>query len=432
MGPGGASRRNSAAEIGGRSVPAEAIKKGETPSGGGGSNALGFGASKPVTVSKECLPLAPFQLVTFYDKRRTAEFLTFTEAISLMLACTDMHRAIKDDPLLRLDEISLSFQALGCYELARSIQTIEAEISELQRQAGVMAGTPADLAKRSISFAGLSFQIRRSPKAQQAARQAQERETKAQGAQLTAWREALEPVVEDLVFHFASERMKGPRLPGAAAQMYAPPAKIARRLHDAIDKGDAELVRAGLREFLSLPERLMPNARKVAWLREPQGTCTLEFFGQYRCDRLLPSERRQYEAIMAYVDEIVISNYLSPFEKRQLIVKLERVRIDPLSGAETLDELDIVAHAASHNNPAVAASILLGIHGSRADPELKQFLLSEIAASWKGGLGKCVERVAELLAKFHPLAPDWVDDVIARLKSMRPALAAEQGLSHRP
>ena len=166
---GGLGRRSSIAEIGVKPITSEAIKKGETPSGGGGLNALDFGAGEPVTVShQERLPLAPFQCVTFYDKRRTAEFLTFTGAISLMLASKDMHLAIKDDPLLRLDELSLSFQALGCNKLVRSIQDIEAQILELQRQAGpgaVMAGTPADLAKRSISFAGLSFQIRRAPKA---------------------------------------------------------------------------------------------------------------------------------------------------------------------------------------------------------------------------------------------------------------------------
>jgi hypothetical protein len=192
-------------------------------------------------------------------------------------------------------------------------------------------------------------------------------------------------------------------------------------LHDAIDKGDVKLVRAGLREFLSLSPRLMPNVRKVAWLREPQGICTLEFFGQYPCGRLSPLERRQYEAIMGYVDEIVVSKYTSLSEKVQLCVKLARVRIDPDSGVEKLDELDVVAHAASNNNPAVAASILLGIHDSSAELELKQFLLAEIAASWDGGLENCVDCVSDLLRPYEQRAPDWVNGVIARLKSMKPA-----------
>jgi hypothetical protein len=426
MGPGGASRRNSPADIGGRPVPFEAIKKGETPSDGGGLNALDFGASKPVTVShQECLPLAPFQCVTFYDKRRTAEFLTFPEAIRLMLASKDMHLAIKDDPLLRLDEISLSFQALGCNELVRSIQTIEAQISELQRQAGpwaVMADAPADLAKRSISFAGLSFQIRRSPKALRAKKaevqaakeaevEARVREKTAEKAQFAVKLATLEPAMEDVVFHFASEHMNGPpRAPGATAQAYAPPEKIAGRLRDAVDKGDVKLARVGLHGFLCISKRLMPNARKVVWLRE-----LFKFFSQHRCGNFKELERRQYDALIACVDEIVSSKFLSDSEQGDFCNQVELVE----RGGVAL-ERDLFGRALFYGNPAAAAAILLGIHESSAEPNLKQSLLAAIAASW-GGMGNCVDCVSDMLRPYDHRAPEWINGVIARLKRMKPA-----------
>jgi hypothetical protein len=416
MGPGGVSRRNSAADIGGRPVPSEAIKQGETPIGGGDSDTLDFGASKPVTVShQERLPLAPFQCVTFYDKRRTAEFLTFTEAISLMLASRDMHLAIKDDPLLRLDEISLSFQALGCNQLVRSIHDIEAQISELQRQAGpgsVMAGTPADLAKRSISFAGLSFQIRRSPKALrakemevQAAKdaevEARVREKTAQKAQHAAKLEPFESAFEDVVLHFASEHLNGsPRAPAAIVQAYAPPEKIAARLRDVIDKGDVKLARVGLHEFLGVSNLLMPNTRKVAQLRE-----LLKFFSQHCCGKFEELERRQYDTLIACVDEIVSSKFLSDSEKGEFFHKLDR-----LERNGRVVERDIFGYALFHNNPAVAAAILLGIHESSAEPNLKQTLLATIAASW-GGLGNCVDVVTDMLLPYAHRALDWFQDV---------------------
>jgi hypothetical protein len=451
-GTSGLGRRSSNAEIGGKPIPAETIKQGETPSGGGGSDALDFRASKPVTVSKECLPLAPFQCVTFYDKRRTAEFLTFTEAISLMLASKDMHLAIKDDPLLRLDEISLSFHALGCHQLVESTQTIEAQISELQRQAGpgaVMAGTPADLAKRSISFAGLSFRIRRSPKALrakeaevQAAKEAEVearvREKTAEKAQLAARLESLERAFEDVVFHFASEHMNGPpRAPGAIAQAYAPPEKIADSLRDAIDKGDVKLARVGLHGLLSISKRLMPNARKVVWLRE-----LFKLFSQNRCGNFKELERRQYDSLIACVDEIVSSKFLSYSEKAEFCHQLERLERDG-----RVLERDIFGYALFHNNPAVAAAILLGIHESSAEPDLKQSLLAAIAASW-GGLDKCVDYVNDSLLPYSYRAPNWfhegksvkcvneaneaieVNGIIPRLKEVKmtsPMPAEKQG-----
>lgn len=413
-------------------------EKSKTQSGDG----LDFGESKPVTVSRQAiLPLAPLQSVTLYDKRNIAEFLTFVEAIALMLASRDMHQAIKADPWLRLDEMSALFDRLGCIQLARTIQSIDAEISELQLQLGpstMMTGTQPDAAKPSITFAGHSFRLPRSlatkalqskEKSRQAELRERESEKAALKAQLAKSMQALEPDIEGVVFHFASERLKGPRPvkgPDAAAQAISPPDKTGRKFHKAIDKGnvdkgDVELLRAGLREFLSLPARLMPNARKVAWLREPQGMCTLEFFGQYPCGRLSRREQGQYQAIMAYVDEIVSSQYLSPSEKRQVCVRLELSRLDQ-SGVEKLVELDVVRHAVSHNNPAVAASILLGIHDSSAEPELKQYLLAAVAASWDGGLAKCVDEVSALLGPYEKRALNWIKGLIARLESMKPAL----------
>lgn len=437
-------RRNSRDDIGIKPTTGEPIDKtGETQSAEGGPNALRFIAPQPETASLKVLlplaplaPLAPIQRVTLYDKRNIAGCLTFVEAISLMLASRDMHLAIHADPRLRLDEIWAAFDALGCSQLARTIQSIDAEISALQRQLGgaVMSGAQPEAAIPSITFAGHSFRLPRSlatkalqskEKSRQAEAREQESEKVAQKAHLATELAAFEPDIENVVFHFVSERLEGrPVKPlDTTAQAMVPSTEQHGRLHRAIRDGEVRLVRAGLRKLLSLPARYMPNARKVAWLREPQGRCTLEFFGQHHCGTLKPLELRQYEAIMAYVSEIVSSQFLSLSEKSELCVKLNLVRRDELDGLNKAVELDMFRHAL-RNNPAVAASILLGIHESSAESHLKQSLLAGIAASWDGRLSNCVDRVSDSLQPYAHRAPDWVNGVIARLKSMNAASQA--------
>jgi hypothetical protein len=447
-------RRDSTGDGAVKPTPGDAnIKKGEAHNADGGIDALDFGAGKPVTSSRQAgAPLAPLQRVTLYDKRNIAECLTFTEAIWLMLASKDMHFAIRADPLLRLDEISPSFERLGCNELVRELQAIEMELSRLRMAPGphashpeqvlgstrlagpgaIMAGAPADAVFLSFTIAGHAFQIRRSPgrkarDAMQSSRQARERaqvdihKKEAEKARFGAKLQTLEPAIEELAFHFATERRKGPRpftASDTAAHPMATPGGMHSRLHRALDEGDVDMVRTGLREFLSLPALLMPSFRKVAWLLEPQGRCTLEDFGQRCCGTLKPLERRQYDALTAYVDEIVSSDTLSAPEKWQLCVKLELVKQDRPGGVNKPVELDIVKHALGRNNPAVAASILLGIHESSAEQQTKQFLLAGIAASWQGDLGNCVDRVINSLKRYEHRAPDWVADVIGRLKSI--------------
>lgn len=393
---------------------------GATPPEEGNVNAPYFAASKPVTAERqERLPLAPFQRVTPHEKQNIAEFLTFAEAASLMLSSRDMHLAIQGDRWLRLDEISKSFQRLGVHDYLKSMQSLEAEISQLQQQSAagaVVADEPAETAKRGISLARLVFWRRA---AKEAPEQAQMREKEAQEVQVAARLELLELSIEDLVIHFAAERQKGPRPLGAAPNVYAHPENRLRSLRAEISKGDVALMRASLRELLSLPERLMPNARKLALLREP-----LRYFGKYKCGNFEQPERERCEAIIAYVDEIVSSAQLSKSEKSEFFNMRE-----PLTREGRVVERDIFGYALFHGNPAVAAAILLGIHASRTvpdQPDLKKPLLAGIGESW-GGLGNCVDCVVDLLRPYQFRAPNFVDALTERLKSMptAPTLPAE-------
>ena len=406
--------------------------------------------SPPAVVCQPPSPRAPLQLVTQYQKRSIAGFLTFTEATSLMLISKDMHRAIQADPLLRLDEISPAFERLGCNGLLGRIQSAEAEISRYHPNGGQpaarlqpapeskqqpappmltagapTASEPGGVAPKPVVQAGpcpCSTCLAREGAGETSRLAKQLHEIETQKAQLTSQLEALEPGMEGVVFHFVAERMKGPRPVRAAdavAQTMVPTKERYGRLHKAIEDGEVEMVRAGLREFLSLSPALMSNSRKVAWLREPGGMCTLEIVGRRCCGTLKVPERRCCEAVAAYVDEIVSSNYLLPSEKMQLCVKLERARPDPHSGAMNVVELDIVRHAIRSSNPAVAASILLGIHNSSADAALKQCLLAAIAASWDGGLATCVDSVSQSLRRYAHRAPEWVDGMVVGLESVK-------------
>jgi hypothetical protein len=449
----GLARRSSTSGVSDRPIPDGSLEKSNhTHNQGGSFDAPDAVSSKPVTALRQPrLPLSPLERVTFYDKRRVAEFLPFAGAISLMLASKELHDAIQDDPLLRLDEISASFRKLGCNGLLQSIQSLEADISilrqllaphehvpesrwQLRSGMAVAASIPGP-AMLGISFAQYCCNLhaaRSAARLAQTTQRSTQAEVRAKEAQVALCAAALQPFesgFEEVVFHFASERIKGPRqgkAPDAARQEVQTPDVTAQelahrhglhgRLQNGLYKADVELVRAGMREFLSLPARLVPNDRKVIWLREAKGVGILQFFGRNRCGQLKEPEQRRYEVITAYVDEIVSSPVLTPSEKAQLCVNLG-------------ERGDIFRHALYHDNPAVAASVLLGILESSAGTELKQFLLGPVGDSWHGGLSGLMDGVIGLLGRSQPLAPDWVDGVIARLQSvkLRPPIAEVGG-----
>jgi len=178
-------------------------------------------------------------------------------------------------------------------------------------------------------------------------------------------------------------------------------------LHEALRDGNALLVRAGLREFLALPQALMPNAQKVEWLRSPLGTGMLESFGRHLCGTFKVPELQHYEAIHAYVQEIVSSPYLSAIDKQELCI--------------TPGGLDIVGHCLTSHNPAVAASIILGIHESSASPLLKRQLFSAMGVGWARPLGR-IDGVITALGWRSNHAPDWVGGMLERLNGARAAL----------
>ncbi len=368
------------------------------------------------------LPRAPLQLVAQYQKRAIAEYLPLTDATSLMLTSKDMHRAIHGDPVMRLNEVAPAFERLGCNALLGRIQSAHAEISRVRPNGGQPAAPagPSQWFKLARARAAPVFQGKE--RARQSEAENHLNELEAHKAQLTLQLQAMEPGVEGVIFHFAAGRTKGPR-PPSDSHRAAPPTVPIRmrygRLHKAIEDGEVETVRVGLREFLSLPPALMPNARKVAWLREPGGMCTLEIVGRRCCGSLQEPEQRCLEAVTAYIDEVVSSSCLLPSEKMQLCVKLDLTTPDPHSGAMNVVQLDIVRHAMRCSNPAVAAAILLGIHNSGADAAVKQILLSEIGSSWDGGLETCIDCVSTSLLRYAHRAPVWVHGMVAALESVK-------------
>jgi hypothetical protein len=604
----GLARRSSVA--GGDVKPAQA--KPANPASGTPSEGLGFNApaaasAKPLTAAHQTpLPLAALQCVTFYDKRNIAEFLTFTDAIALMLASTDMHRAIQAKPEFRLQQLlqalSRSFESMGCDDWLQQIRSLDAEI--LKRQAGGdqpfaphsqapgssrllrpdthMTGALPHAASLGIIFADYCCKLMLARSATQTL-QANERSRLAGLEALESERSryafelrAFERPMEDLVFHFAAERQNGPDPQGAdqgvgAGQLAIDPQVMDRELIDAVGRGDVAWVRAGLREFLSLPPLLMPSARKLARLvLQPGGP--LQFFGQHVCGYLRPLERRQYEAIMACVDEIFSAEIFSAAEQAKLRAKLAGIvrarsgneqpavvaslldgisslkfssqrdeltlrsrlvmifqlagRGDPSALTPTVlddfidlksfiptrkatlqreverilhrsmgggnpelvaslvnelvnskvfspsreaslhgalsevceramgsgdpelvasirseiasanlfsppEEMNLMskladicrsAMSSDYKNPAVAASLLLGVSESSASPELKQTCLAAMGGSWHGGVAGFVDFVSDELLRYKRRAPEWVNDVVARLQVIKQAL----------
>ena len=116
----------------------------------------------------------------------------------------------------------------------------------------------------------------------------------------------------------------------------------------------------------------------------------------------------QYESLMACTDEIVSSGIFMPSDEVKLCAKLA----------------EICRGVMRTNNPAVAASILLGVHESSAIPQLKQACLAAIGDTWHSGLDGFVDSVSKDLVRYKRGAPEWVNSVMTRLLTVKRALPA--------
>ena len=602
----GLARRSSGAVVAAKPTRVRPVSQtGGTCVEGSGFNAPDAVASKPLNLSRQTrLPLAALQRVTFYDIRNMAECLTFKDVVSLTLASRALRHAIQTDPPLRLQKLlqALSglFGDMGCNDWLQHVRSLDAEILKHQAAGGGLADTPQlpapdslrllrpeahmsgalpHVANLGIIFADyccnlmLARSAARTHQASERSRLAGLEVLESERASYAIEMQAFERPIEDLVIHFASERLnRSELLQGAEigelslADLHAMDSKLI----DAVDRGDVALLRAGLREFLSLPPLLMPSARKLARLVLQPG-CPLQFFGRHMCGYLKPLERRQYEAVMACTDEIVSAEIFSTAEEASLRAKLagivratsgseqpavvaslidgistlkfssqreelklraKLVGIFQLAGrgdasalassvlddiihlksfistrnatlqrevqrilhrsmaggspelvASVLNEIvnskvfspsreanlhvalrdvceralgsadpelvasirkeigsasffdppeemklmsklaDICRNAMSsdHKNPAVAASIILGINESSASPEFKQTCLAAIGESWHGGVGGFVDFVSSEMSRYERRAPEWVNDLVARLQVVKQA-----------
>jgi hypothetical protein len=402
-------------------------------------------AGKPLTVMRRaCLPLAPIERAAPDAQRKIVEFLTLRDAIRLMLASTGLHDLVQADPWFRQDDLLRSLQELGLNELADSMQSLQAEIARLQLQGGrpallphgagpgrhvqpgtFVAGALPEAAVLGVLFADyccnllLARSATKTARADERARLAEVRDKEALLAQAAERLQGFEPQIERVVFHYVSERLERPRLghdlgatatglaASATGQAAAVPADGRGILNHAIENGDVAQVRLLVRKLLRLPEAMMPSARKLDRLvLQAQGP--LEFFGQHMCGFLKRPEQRQYEAITACADEIVSAGIFSSLEELKLMSKLADICRSAMSS--------------DYINPAVAASILLGVSESSASPELKQTCLAAMGGSWHGGVAGFVDFVSEELLRYRRRAPEWVNDLVARLQGIKQAL----------
>jgi len=330
--------------------------------------------------------VASFQGVAVDAKRNIAEYLTFTEATRLSLASRGIHLEISAAPRLKLAAISGKFQQLIRDHPIRDIPVAQTE----------------------VAVAGHGFNLKRIFTTK-ASRAKEEREQQAASRDMASKQREREAALDQLVFHIASGHARDP-VPGSKSKY--------GEVHKAMHDGNVDLVRAGLREFLGLSEHLIPKNRKLACLREANGMCSLEYFGQYPLVHLDPAVQRQCEAIFAFVDEIVSTQYLDAPEKMLLCVNPVLLRIDDSTGVEGLVKINVVRRAMSSKNPAVAAFILLGIHEAAAGVQLKHSLLGAAADSWSG-VAHCVDAVIDSLRPFQDQQPNWVGDVLARLQNIK-------------
>ncbi|MDP3618294.1 MAG: hypothetical protein Q8R63_00740 [Ramlibacter sp.] len=349
---------------------------------------------------RACLPLSPLQRTTFYDKRNIAQFLTFTEATRLMRVAKDLHAALRHDPQLRLDEFSAYLQSLPLLRVLEQLHSLDCEIARLQTNALLLMMSHP--------------RTRSAPKAPRNADQLMDaaiRAKRQERAKCQTELQFFEPELESVVLHFSAQRARGPR----KGQM-----RSIDEIGQAISSGETlqEVLRAAdattiatdqsalLQEILSLPSRLMPNARKVQWLCQPPGVETHEAFVRSGFGLSEPLDCAGFDAYAGRIREVAASRYLDRTDKEQALTR-------PAG-------LDVFRFAVLHGNYAVAALLLLGIHESGAEPEIKDFLLAPIFAEWRGR-DACLTFVTEMLARHAYRAPQWIGDVLARLNAMKAA-----------
>jgi len=442
----GLARRSSVAD--GDVLPAHAKPANPTSATageGGGFTKSDSASGKPMTVMRQPrLPLAPIERAAPDAQRKIVEFLTLRDAIRLMMTSTGLHHLIQADPWFRQDDLLRSLEALGLNELVDSMQSLEAEIFRLElkssqpalplqhlpnsnrrvRPCTFVAGALPEAAVLGILFADyccnmlLARSATKATQADERATQADVRGKEAQMARVATRLRAFEPQIERVVIHYVEEHLERPRLghdlaaattvnvESASAEVAAVPEDIRSKLNKAIKDGNVALARLVVRQYLRLPASLMSSAAKLDRLvLQPGGP--LEYFGVHRCG-FLNEEKMQYESLMACTDEIVSSGIFMPSDEVKLCAKLA----------------EICRGVMRTNNPAVAASILLGVHESSAIPQLKQACLAAIGDTWHSGLDGFVDSVSKDLVRYKRGAPEWVNSVMTRLLTVKRALPA--------
>jgi hypothetical protein len=371
------------------------------------ANPLEAGTARRASVLEGRARLAPLQRLPDGVTLQVTSFLLSTETVFLMRACRRMHAALQADPMIR--EISCDwFRERGRKPLLFALCDAEER----------MLHTPEEPPARGTGLRGAWLDF--------AASKRKARKNDGQDAGSAQWsRERsllmaeLDARLEAAAFERAAQSL-GRLQPSAGGAAWAKgmadsQEPASSRMHQAIDQGDVELVKAGVREFLAISPRLLSNASKIAWLSSANGMCTLIYFSQSPCGRLDAAERGWYEAMQAYAGSLVGSGRLSESELRRLLVRLELVRCD---GSRA--EVGIVHHAMKNGNPAAAASLLLGIHRANAPAGAKEVLLGSIAQG-RGEEGDVSPRtVVQSLGALRARAPEWVDELVEGLKGMEP------------
>ncbi|MBC7437544.1 MAG: hypothetical protein H7332_15930 [Bdellovibrionales bacterium] len=351
------------------------------------------------------------QRATRDDQRNIISFLTLREAVRLMLTSADMQGLIHADPWFRQDDLYRSLDKMGLGGLARTMQSLESELSGLHPDEAV----PMQLTAGCCCGLLLARTAARAAQSAEQTRLAEVRGVEGQMAQVEARLQAFEPQIEQVVFHHVSERLHRPGLgldkAALSAAITVPDrARAAGRgqassaLAAGIKSGDAAQVRLAVRKFLGLPAAWMSSARKLDRLMQHLSG-PLDDLAQAGCGTM-SYEMRQYGVIMAAVDEIVSAGVFSGPEEMVLASKLADICRSAMGGY--------------YKNPALVASILLGVHASTGRPELKHSCLAAIGEPWHGGLPGFVDFASGELLRWRSEALEWADGVVEQLEALKP------------
>lgn len=340
-----------------------------------------------------------------------ASFLTLTDAASLRCVGRRFAHECDQPTRLALGEASREFTSSGCTDSMRRLEQVRGDIWALSHYLCEPIAYPPGVVNRlPIFIGGRAFELPKNfwklPEDQRASHVEalitlrQQRLTRLSEQQFNR-----APQISAKVGALTSMR----RRPNPEVDVAAVPTELESRILG----NDTHLLRAHLRELLGLSEDLMSRDAKVTCVASPAGRDLLRAYCRTPCGMLSPKERRCYDHLRVLVDEVVSSDDLSLDEKKRICVR---------AGDDGRTTLDVAMDRAC--NAAVAASILLGVHESAADAGCKRALIRTLCQSL-GGFEKCTLLVADALSKYAHNAPEWVADILARLKDM---LAAEAGL----